>query len=128
MVVAAKVEAGLMEVRNIKVTRHEGGGIQAQNTAPLSFGRRMGRRHATAQSLAPLDSVSCVEPLGLVEKRKSKEEPFMDDEDDEYDDKEFFDSLEQWASDVWTATHCDDGSDSEATMVGVALGPALSKG
>ena len=79
----------------------------------------MGRRHATAKSLAPWDSASCLKPLGLVDEGRGDDEgkPFVDDEDEE-----FFEGLKQWVSNVCTATHPDGSSDSEATMVGAAAG------
>ena len=52
----------------------------------------------------------------------------MDEEDDEYEDEEFFGGLKQWVSDVWTATHSDNVSDSEVTLVGGAAAPVLCKG
>jgi hypothetical protein len=44
-----------------------------------------------------------------------------------YEDEEFFDGLKQWASNVWYATRRGTGSDSEGTIVGEAVGLALSK-
>lgn len=52
----------------------------------------------------------------------------MDDEEEEYEDEEFFNGLKQWVGNVWSATCCGTGSDSEGTMVREAAGPALSKG
>jgi hypothetical protein len=52
----------------------------------------------------------------------------VDDEEEEYEDKEFFDGLKQWASNVWSATRRGTAPNSEGTMVGEAAGPALSKG
>jgi len=59
---------------------------------------------------------------------KDQDEPFMDDEDDEYEDEEFFRGVKQWVSYVWTATHSHSGSGSEVTLVGGAAAPALYKG
>jgi hypothetical protein len=84
---------------------------------------------APTKSLLPWDSASCLEPLELLDEGNGSddEKPFMDDEDNEYEDDEFFESLKQWASDVWTSTHPDSRSDSEVTLVGAAAGSALSK-
>jgi hypothetical protein len=95
-------------------------------------GSTVGRQRATAKSLAPWDSVSCTEPVGLVDKTQRRsddeDEPSVDDEEEEYEDKEFFDGLKQWASNVWSTTRRGTGSNSEGMMVGEAAGPALSKG
>ena len=110
----------------------KGGGTQAQNTGTAPSGGQIGRRRATAKSLTPWDSASCIEPLELVDETQQRsddeDEPFVDDEEGEYEDEEFFDGLKQWVGNVWSATRRVTGSDSEGTMVGEAAGPALSKG
>ena len=108
------------------------GGTQVRNTDAAPSGGQIGRRRATAKSLTPWDSASCIEPLELVDgtQRRSddEDEPFVDDEEEEYEDEEFFNGLKQWVGNVWSATCCGTGSDSEGTMVREAAGPALSKG
>ncbi|KIM37114.1 hypothetical protein M413DRAFT_77420 [Hebeloma cylindrosporum] len=102
-----------------------GSGNQPQNTGAAT------RRRATAGSLTPWDSASFIEPLGFVdgtrEGSEDEDESFVDEEDEEYEDKEFFDGVKEWASQVWTATHRDDMSDSQATMVGAPTDPVHSK-
>lgn len=107
----------------------KGGKSQAQDAAAGPSSAQMEWQHATVEFVAPSDSASCLEPFELVDGGNDKEEdkPYMDDEDDEYEDDEFFRGLKQWVSDVWTATHADSGSDSEVTLVGGAAAPALSK-
>lgn len=84
------------------------GRTQARNTGAAPSSGQMGRRRATTQCLAPWDSASCTEPLGLVDETQQRSddenEPFVDDEEEEYEDEEFFDGLKQWASNVWSAT------------------------
>jgi len=110
----------------------KGGGTQARNTGAAPSGGQIGRRRATAKSLTPWDSASCIEPLELVDgtqwRSDDEDEPFVDDEEEEYEDEEFFNGLKQWVGNVWSATRRGTGSDSEGTMVGEAAGPALSKG
>ncbi|CAA7269669.1 unnamed protein product [Cyclocybe aegerita] len=109
----------------------KGGMSRAQDAAPHPSGTPMGQRRPTAESLAPCDSASCLGAFELVDEVNGKDEdkPFVDDEDEEYEDDEFFMGLEQWASDVWTATRSgsDSGSDSAMTLVGAAA-PAFCKG
>jgi len=102
---------------------------QAQDVAAAPSGATKGQQRAPTKSLFPWDSASCLEPFERLDEGKGgdDEKPFVDDEDNEYEDDEFFESLKQWASDVWTATHPDSGSDSEVTLVGAAAGTALSK-
>lgn len=108
----------------------KGGGDQAQDAVAGASGAPRGRRRATAESLTPWDSASCLEPFEPVDEGDGEDEnkPFVDDEDEEYEDEEFFEGLKLWASDVWSAMHSDTGSDSEVTLVGGATRPALSKG
>ncbi|KIJ91859.1 hypothetical protein K443DRAFT_14048 [Laccaria amethystina LaAM-08-1] len=107
----------------------KGGKNEAQDAAAAPSGATKGQRRAPTKSLLPWDSASCLEPLELLDEGNGSddEKPFMDDEDNEYEDDEFFESLKQWASDVWTSTHPDSRSDSEVTLVGAAAGSALSK-
>jgi hypothetical protein len=102
---------------------------QALDAAAGRSGALTGQRRASAESLAPWDSASCLEPLELVDEGNDETEskPFVDEEDDEYEDDEFFMGLKQWASDVWTATCADSGSDSEVTLVGGAAPPLLCR-
>ena len=112
---------------------------QAQDVAAAPSGATKGQRRAPTKSLLPWDSASCLEPFERLDEGNGgdDEKPFVDDEDNEYEDNEyedneyedneFFESLKQWASDVWTATHPDSRSDSEVTLVGAAAGTGLSK-
>lgn len=89
-------------------------------------------RQAAAESLAPWDSASYLNAFEPVDELEVNEEDenksFVDDEDNEYEDEEFFEGLKQWASDVWTATHSDSASDSEVNLVGGTAAPVLCKG
>jgi hypothetical protein len=104
----------------LKAFELKDGGGQTQDDASGSFGATMGQRQASAESLAPWDSASCLKAFELVDEgdEEDVDNLFVDDEDDEYEDEEFFEGLKQWASDVWTATHSDSASDSEVTLVG----------
>lgn len=106
------------------------GRAQVQDDAAGSFGATMGQRRAAAESLTPWDSASCLKAFELVDEGNEEDEDksFVDDEDDEYENEEFFRGLKQWASDVWTATHSDSASDSEVTLVRGAAAPVLCKG
>jgi hypothetical protein len=102
---------------------------QALDAAAGPSGALTRQWHVSAESLAPWDSASCLEPLELVGEGNDEAEskPFVDEEDDEYEDDEFFTGLKQWASDVWTATRADSGSESEVTLVGGAVPPPLCR-
>jgi hypothetical protein len=107
--------------------------LEALDAAAGPSGALTGRWRASAESLAPWDSASCLEPLELVDEGNDETEsnlkPFVDEEDDEHEDEddEFFTGLKQWASDIWTATHADSGSDSEVTLIGGAVPPPLCR-
>ncbi|EDR05288.1 uncharacterized protein LACBIDRAFT_294852 [Laccaria bicolor S238N-H82] len=104
----------------LKAFEPKDGGGQAQDDACGSFGAMMGQQQAAAESLTPWDSASCLKAFELADEGNEEDvdDSFVDDEDDEYEDEEFFEGLKQWASDVWTATHSDSASDSEVTLVG----------
>jgi len=57
----------------------------------------MGRQPA-AESLAPRDWASCLEVFEHLDEENDEDKPFMDDEDCEYEDDEFFGGLKQWAA------------------------------
>ncbi|EDR01702.1 uncharacterized protein LACBIDRAFT_310731 [Laccaria bicolor S238N-H82] len=104
----------------LKAFEPKDGGGQAQDDACGSFGAMMGQQQAAAESLTPWESASCLKAFELADEGNEEDvdDSFVDDEDDEYEDEEFFEGLKQWASDVWTATHSDSASDSEVTLVG----------
>ncbi|THV07358.1 hypothetical protein K435DRAFT_742461 [Dendrothele bispora CBS 962.96] len=84
---------------------------------------------SVTKSLAPWDSVSNVE----VDFANDGEdpEPFVDDEHEEEEDKEWFEAMKEWVKDVWAATHdsdTSDGSDSEKMVVDVEVMHAIPEG
>jgi len=104
-------------------------GKQGQDIAAGPSTASMGQRRTAAESLAPWDSASCLQFSDLLDEGDGEggAKPFVDDEEYEYEDAEFFEGLKQWAIDVWTATHPHCGSDSGVTLIDRDVAPAPCK-